>query len=112
MLPTSCTPGVHEFFTLVGRYFQWQMEVLHICLCFMVIREVDPHKLGLTDNLIEVLMEEAKACGTCQPMVIAGDLNAHPVVIPAATTAISSGLFVGLEKAYALRKGESLLSLT
>ena len=56
------------------------MEVLPICLCFMVIREVDPHKLGLND---------------------------HPVVIPAATTALSSGLFEGLEKAYALGKGKS-----
>ena len=57
-------------------------------------------------------MEEAKACGTRQLVVIAGDLNAHPAVIPAATTAISSGLFVGLEKAHALGKGESPLSLT
>ena len=53
------------------------MEVLHICLCFMVIREVDPHMLGLTDKLIEVVIEEAKACGTRQPVVIAGDLNAR-----------------------------------
>ena len=42
----------------------------------MVIREVDPQKLGLTDKLIEV-MEEAKACGARQPVVIAGDLNAR-----------------------------------
>ena len=68
---------------------------------------MDPQKLGLTDKLVEVVMGEAEACGTRQPVVIAGDLNAHPVVIPAATTAISSGLFVGLEKAYALVKGES-----
>ena len=78
----------------------------------MFIREVDPHKLGLTGKLIEVVMGEAKACGTRQPVVIAGDLNAHPVVIPAATTAISSELVVGLEKAFALGKGESPLSLT
>ena len=103
MLPTSCTPNVHEFFRSVGRYFQGQMEVLPICLWFMVIREVDPRKLGLTDKLVEVVMEEAKACGTRQPVVIAGDLNAHPVVILAATTAISSGL---------LGKGESPVSLT
>ena len=43
----------------------------------MVITEVDPHKLDLTDKFIEVVMEEAKACGTPQPMVIAGDLNAR-----------------------------------
>ena len=42
----------------------------------MFIREVDPHKLGLTGKLIEVVMGEAKACGTRQPVVIAGDLNA------------------------------------
>ena len=51
------------------------MEVLPNCLWFMVIWEVDPHKLGLTDKLIEVAMEEARACGTRQPVVIAGDLN-------------------------------------
>ena len=64
MLPISCTPNVHEFFRSVGRYFQWQMEVLPICLWVMVIWEVDLDKLGLTDKLVEVVMEEAKACGT------------------------------------------------
>ena len=50
MLPTSCAPNVHAFFRLVGRDFQWQMEVLSICLWVLVIREVDPHKLGLTSR--------------------------------------------------------------
>ena len=85
------------------------MEVLPIRLWVMVIRWTHS-KLGLTDKLTEVVMEEANACGTRQPMVIAGDLNAHHVVIPAATTAIPSRLFVGLEKACALGKGESPFS--
>ena len=51
-------------------------------------------------------MEEAKACGTRQPVVIAGDLNAHPVVIPAATTALKWTV-CGLGEGLCFGKGES-----
>ena len=50
-----------------------------------------------------------QACGTGQPVMITGDLNAEPPSVPATAKAISCGLVVALEKAYALVKGDLYL---
>ena len=44
--------------------------------------EEDADKLQLTDRLLHAVLAEAQAVCIGQPMLIAGDLNADPVVIP------------------------------
>ena len=36
----------------------------------------DPHKLSLTNKLLEAVIGEARVCGSSQPVIITGDLNA------------------------------------
>ena len=44
--------------------------------------EEDPGKLQLTDRLLQAVLAEAQVVCVGQPMLIAGDLNAGPAVIP------------------------------
>ena len=50
-------------------------------------------------------MAEAQVVCVGQPLLIAGDLNADPVVIPCLAWSISAGSFVDLELAYFLGAG-------
>ena len=49
-----------------------------------------------------------KWCVTGQPVLIAGDLNADPAIIPCLPKAISEGRFVDLALAYSLGEGRGL----
>ena len=40
--------------------------------------EADPHKLALSNMLVETALEEAKVCCTGRRVVTAGDLHAKP----------------------------------
>ena len=44
--------------------------------------EEDVEKLRLTDRLLQAVLAEAQVVCVGQPMLIAGDLNADPAVIP------------------------------
>ena len=64
--------------------------------------EEDPHKLQLTDKLLQAVLAEAQVVCIGQPLLIAGDLNADPAVIPCLAQGISAGKFVDLALAYSL----------
>ena len=64
--------------------------------------EEDADQLILTDELLQAVLAEAWVVCTGQPVLIAGDLNADPAVIPCLAKAISEGRFVDLALAYSL----------
>ena len=59
----------------------------------------------LTDKLLHVVLAEAQVVCVGQPLLIAGDLNADPAVIPCLAKGISAGRFVDLALAYSLGAG-------
>ena len=69
--------------------------------------EEDAEKLRLTDHLLQAVLVEAHIVCTGQPMLIAGDLNADPAVIPCLAKGISAGRFVDLALAYSLGSGKA-----
>ena len=58
-----------------------------------------------TDKLLQAVLAEAWVVRTGQPVLIAGDLNADPAVIPCLAQAISADKFVDLVLAYSLGEG-------
>ena len=67
--------------------------------------EEDAEKLRLTDRLLQAVLAEAQVVCVGQPMLIAGDLNADPAVIPCLGKGISAGRYVDLALAYSLGAG-------
>ena len=67
--------------------------------------ENDPEKLQLTDHLFAAVLAEARMCCCGQPVILAGDFNADPVVIPSLATGISDGHWIDLERAFAFGRG-------
>ena len=67
----------------------------------------DSHKLSLTNKLLEAVIGEARACGSGQPVIISGDLNADPSVIPVTAKAIQCCDLVDLDAAYSAGRGEA-----
>ena len=61
----------------------------------------DPHKLALTNKLLDAVICESRACGTGQPVIISGDLNAEPSVSPVAAKVLKCGDLIDLDEAYA-----------
>ena len=57
---------------------------------------------------MQAVLAEAQVVCTGQPVLIAGDLNADPAVIPCLAKGISTGKFVDLALAYSLRDGRRL----
>ena len=58
--------------------------------------EEDSDKLQLTDRLLQAVLAEAQVVCIGQPMLIAGDLNADPAVIPCLAKGISARQYVDL----------------
>ena len=83
------------------------MEVLLICLWFMGTMGAsdDPHKLALTNELLEAVICEAKARGTGQPVINSGHINAEPSVVPVTANVLKFGHPIDLEGAYASGRG-------
>ena len=104
-LPTFSTPEFGEFFRL-GRAIQVILPLANgrIAHLFVVYGYQgscdDPHKLLLTNNLFEAVIGEAKVCGTGQLVVISGDFNVEPEVIPVVAKALQYGHLIDLEAAY------------
>ena len=67
--------------------------------------EEDAEKLRLTDKLLQAVLAEAQVVCIGQPILIAGDLNADPAVIPCLAKGISAGRFVDLALAYSRGAG-------
>ena len=58
--------------------------------------EEDADKLKLTDRLLQAVLAEAQVVCVGQPMLVAGDLNADPAVIPCLAKGMSAGRYVDL----------------
>ena len=58
--------------------------------------EEDADKLRLTDKLLQAVLAEAQVVCIGQPMLIAGDFNADPAVIPCLAKGMSAGRYVDL----------------
>ena len=61
--------------------------------------------MQLTDRLLQAVLAEAQVVCVGQPMLIAGDLNADPAVIPCLAKSISAGRYVDLALACSLGAG-------
>ena len=69
------------------------------------VAEEDTDQLQLTDKLLQAVLSEAQVVCIGQPMLIAGDLNADPAVIPCLAGGISVGRYVDLALAFSLGAG-------
>ena len=111
-LPTFSNPEFGEFFRL-GRAIRVILPLANgrIAHLFVVYGYQgscdDPHKLALTNKLMEAVIGEAKVCGACQPVVISGDLNAEPLFIPVTAKALQCRYLVYLEAAFSAGRGKA-----
>ena len=86
-LPSFVTPQFQDFFRL-GRVLRTTLHtaqggVVHLFVVYGYQgAEEDAEKLWLTDCLLQAVLAEAQVVCIGQPMLIAGDLNADPAVIP------------------------------
>ena len=109
-LPSFVTPQFQEFFRL-GRVLRTTLPtsqggVVHLFVVYGYQgAEEDAEKLPLTDQLLQAVLAEAQVVCVGQPMLIAGDLNADPAVIPCLAKGISAGRYVDSALAYSLGAG-------
>ena len=109
-LPSFVTPEFREFFRL-GRALRTTLPtgkggVAHLFVVYGYQgAEEDAEKLRLTDRLLQAVLAEAQVVCIGQPMLIAGDLNADPVVIPCLAKGMSAGRYVDLALAHSLGAG-------
>ena len=100
-LPSFVTPQFQEFFRL-GQVLRTTLPtsqggVVHLFVVYGYQgAEEDAEKLRLTDHLLQAVLVEAQMVCIGQPMLIAGDLNADPAVIPCLAKGISAGRYVDL----------------
>ena len=100
----------HEFFKL-GRVLRTtlltaQGGAIHLFVVYGYQgAEEDADKLQLTDRLLQAVLAEAQVVCVGQPMLIAGDLNADPAVIPCLAEGISAGRYVDLALAHSQGAG-------
>ena len=67
--------------------------------------ESDPEKLQLTDHLFAAVLAEAKMCCAGQPVILVGDFNADPTVIPSLAKGIMNDHWIDVEQAFATGRG-------
>ena len=109
-LPSFVTPQFQKFFKL-GRVLRTMLPtaqggVVHLFVVYGYQgAEVDADKLQLTDRFLQVVLAVAQVVCVGQPMLIAGDLNADPAVIPCLAKGISAGRYVDLALAYSQGAG-------
>ena len=111
-LPSFVTPEFREFFRL-GRVLRTTLPtgkggVVHLFVVYGYQgAEEDAEKLRLTDRLLQAVLAEAQMVCIGQPMLIAGDLNADPAVIPCLAKGMSAGRYVDLALAHSLGAGST-----
>ena len=109
-LPSFVTPEFREFFRL-GRVLRTTLPtgrggVVHLFVVYGYQgAEEDAERLRLTDRLLQAVLAEAQVVCIGQPMLIAGDLNADPAVIPCVAKGMSAGRYVDLALAHSLGAG-------
>ena len=109
-LPSFVTPEFRDFFRL-GRVLRTTLPtgkggVVHLFVVYGYQgAEEDADKLRLTDKLLQAVLAEAQVVCIGQPMLIAGDLNADPAVIPCLAKGMSAGRYVDLALAHSLGAG-------
>ena len=109
-LPSFVTPEFREFFRL-GRVLRTTLPtgkggVVHLFVVYGYQgAEEDADKLRLTDKLLQAVLAETQVVCIGQPMLIAGDLNADPAVIPCLAKGMSAGKYVDLALAHSLCAG-------
>ena len=81
--------------------------MLFTCSSFMGYQgaESDSEKLQLSEHLFAAVLAEARMCCAGQPVILAGDFNADPTVIPSLAKGISDGQWIDLERAFATGRG-------
>ena len=65
----------------------------------------DPEQLALTEQLFDAALGELSVVARGQPCLVAGDFNVEPTKIPCLAKGISAGLWVDIERAWALAAG-------
>ena len=109
-LSSFVTPEFREFFRL-GRVLRTTLPtgkggVVHLFVVYGYQgAEENAEKLRLTDRLLQAVLVEAQVVCIGQPMLIAGDLNADPAVIPCLAKGVSAGRYVDLALAHSLGAG-------
>ena len=104
-LPSFVTPQLKEFFRL-GRVLRTTLPtaqggVVHLFVVYGYQEaEEDADRLLLTNKILQAVLAGAQVVFIGQPMLIAGDLNADPAIIPYLAKGISDGRFVDLTLAY------------
>ena len=112
--PIFCHSSVSGVFRL-GRVLRTTLPtaqggVVHLFVVYdFQGAEEDAEKLQLTDRLLQAVFAEAQVVCIGQPLLIAGNLNADPAVIPCLSKSISAGRYVDLALAFSL--GELVLPL-
>ena len=111
-LPSFVAPEFREFFRL-GRVLRTTLPtgkggVVHLFVVYGYQgAEEDADKLRLTDRLLQAVLAEAQVVCIGQPMLIAGDFNADPAVIPCLAKGMSAGRYVDLALAHSLGAGST-----
>ena len=109
-LPSLVTAEFREFFRL-GRVLRTTLPtgkggVVHLFVVYGYQgAEEDAETLRLTDRLLQAVLAEAQVVCIGQPMLIAGDLNADPAVIPCLAKGMSAGRYVDLALAHSFGAG-------
>ena len=109
-LPTLFDPSFKEFFR-IGRAMMVVLPlgnggVVHLFVIYGYQgAESDPEKLQLSEHLFAVVLVEARMCCVGQPVLLAGDFNADPTVIPSLAKGIFDGHWADLERAVAIGRG-------
>ena len=67
--------------------------------------ESDPENLQLTDHLFAAVSAEAKMCCAGQLVILVGDFNADPTVIPSLAKGILNGHWIDVEQSFATGRG-------
>ena len=113
------TPSLKEFFRLGGAVrvvLPWGNGVLPISLSFTGTREEKSIQTNwlLRNELPPSIAEEAKVCCSGQPISLAGDLNADPLVIPSLAKGMTDGAWidVGTRLDFALACPVALAAIT
>ena len=109
-LPTLFDPYFKEFFR-IGRAMRVVLPlgnggVVHLFVVYGYQgADNDPEKLQLTEHLFAAVLAEARMCCAGQPVILAGDFNADPTVIPSLAKGISDSQRIDLERAFAVGRG-------
>ena len=109
-LPTLFDPSFKEFFR-IGHAMRVVLPLGNGCVVHLFAiygyqgAESDPEKLQLSEHLFAAVLAEARMCCAGQPVILAGDFNADPPVIPSLAKGISDGQWIDLERAFAFGRG-------